>query len=206
MVLRSIRIAMDRRRHRDGRWNGLFEPYRGDEVVSLDCETSGLDPRRDAIISVGAVRVAGCRIGTSDALDLTLAPPENLDPESVKVHKLRRQDLHGGLPVAEAMEQVLEFVGNRPLLGYNVAFDVAIIDQHIQPLFGFRLPNRKVELSEVYLRRWGRPDSGLEADLRLETIATRLGLPVPRGRHTALNDAVFTAALYVRMMHGKRSS
>jgi DNA polymerase-3 subunit epsilon len=204
MVLRSIRIALDRRRHRDSRWNGLFEPYQGDEVVSLDCETSGLDPRKDAIISVGAVRVDGCRIGTSEALDLTLAPPEKLDPESVKVHKLRRQDLHGGLPVADAMAQVLEFVGNRPLLGYNVAFDVAIIDRHIEPLFGFRLPNRKVELADVYLRRCGRPDSGLEADLRLETIARKLGLPVPRGRHTALKDAVFTAALYVRMMHGKR--
>jgi DNA polymerase-3 subunit epsilon len=87
---------LDRRRHRDSRWNGLFEPYQGDEVVSLDCETSGLDPRKDAIISVGAVRVDGCRIGTSEALDLTLAPPEKLDPASVKVHKLRRQDLHGG--------------------------------------------------------------------------------------------------------------
>jgi len=54
------------------------------------------------------------------------------------------------------------------------------------------------------MRRCGRPDSGLEADLRLETIATRLGLPVPKGRHTALNDAVFTAALYVRLMHGQR--
>jgi DNA polymerase-3 subunit epsilon len=204
MVLRSIRVALDRRRHRDSRWNDLFEPYQGDEVVSLDCETSGLDPRRDAIISVGAVRIDGCRIGTSEALDLTLAPPERLDPESVKVHKLRRQDLHGGLPVDEAMAQVLEFVGNRPLLGYNVAFDIAIIDRHIQPLFGFRLPNRTIELADVYLRRWNRPDSGLEADLRLETIARNLGLPVPRGRHTALKDAVFTAALYVRMMHGER--
>ena len=204
MVLRSIRVALDRRRHRDSRWNDLFEPYQGDEVVSLDCETSGLDPRRDAIISVGAVRIDGCRIGTSEALDLTLAPPERLDPESVKVHKLRRQDLHGGLPVDEAMAQVLEFVGNRPLLGYNAAFDIAIIDRHIQPLFGFRLPNRTIELADVYLRRWNRPDSGLEADLRLETIARNLGLPVPRGRHTALKDAVFTAALYVRMMHGER--
>ena len=61
-----------------------------------------------------------------------------------------------------------------------------------------------VELADVYMRRCGRPDSGLEADLRLETIATRLGLPVPKGRHTALNDAVFTAALYVRLMHGQR--
>ena len=202
-MLRTLRAALDRRRHRHGDWGEVFEPYQGDEVVSLDCETSGLDTRRDAIISVGAVKVTGCTIGTSDPLEITLAAPESLDPDSVRVHRLRRQDLRGGIAVDEAMERVLKYIGNRPILGYNVAFDVAMIDQHIQPLFGFRLPNRSVELSDVYLKRCGRPDSGLEADLRLETIAGRLGLPVPRGRHTALADAIFTAALYVRLMHGQ---
>jgi DNA polymerase-3 subunit epsilon len=202
-MLRPLRIALDRRRHRHGDWSGLFKPYQGDEVVSLDCETSGLDPRKDAIISVGAVRLDGCRIQTSEALDLTLGPPETLDPESVTVHRLRKQDLQGGLAVEDAMRRVLEFVGNRPILGYHVAFDAAIIDRHIEPLFGFRLPNPLIELADVYLRRCGRPDSGLEADLRLETIAARLGLPVPKGRHTALKDAVFTAALYVRLLHGE---
>jgi len=204
-VLRVLRSALDRRRHRDGDWKSLFEPYTGNEVVSLDCETSGLDPKKDAIISVGAVRVDGCRILTSEALDIKLAPPETLDPESVTVHRLRKLDLEGGLPVEAAMERVLEFVRNRPILGYHVAFDAAIIDQHVHRLYGFRLPNRRIELAELYLKRCGRPDSGLEADLRLETIAARLGLPVPKGRHTALMDAVFTAALYVRLLHGQRS-
>lgn len=91
-MLRPLRIALDRRRHRHGDWAELFESYQGDEVVSLDCETSGLDPKNDSIISVGAVVVDGCRIRTSEALDLTLGPPEELHPESVTVHKLRKQD------------------------------------------------------------------------------------------------------------------
>ena len=60
-MLRPLRIALDRRRHRHGDWAELFESYQGDEVVSLDCETSGLDPKNDSIISVGAVVVDGCR-------------------------------------------------------------------------------------------------------------------------------------------------
>jgi DNA polymerase-3 subunit epsilon len=204
-VFRAFRAVLDRRRHKDGDWKELFEPYTGEEVVSLDCETSGLDPRKDAIISVGAVRVEGCRILTSDALDIKLAPPETMNPESVTVHRLRKLDLEGGLQVDEAMQRVLEFVRNRPILGYHVAFDAAMIDQHIRKLCGFRLPNRRIELADVYLKKCGRPDSGLEADLRLETIAARLGMPVPKGRHTALMDAVFTAALYVRLLHGARS-
>ena len=97
------------------------------------------------------VVVDGCRIRTSEALDLTLGPPEELHPESVTVHKLRKQDLQGGLPVDEAMRKVLSFVRNRPILGYHVAFDAAIIDAHIGPLFGFKLPNNLVELADVYM-------------------------------------------------------
>ncbi|MEJ2514533.1 MAG: 3'-5' exonuclease [Gammaproteobacteria bacterium] len=204
MFIRPLRIATDRWRQRSGPWAGLFEPYRGDEVVSLDCETSGMDPKEADILSVAAVRVTGRRILTSEALDVHVAAPEEMDPESIRVHRLRRADLAGGLPLADALEQILNFVGNRPLLGYNVRFDGALLDRALRTHFGFGLPNRLVELSEVYLERLGHHDHGAEADLRLETIARRLDMPVPRGRHTALNDAVFTAALWVRLRHGGR--
>jgi DNA polymerase-3 subunit epsilon len=90
------------------------------------------------------------------------------------------------------------------MLGYNVRFDAALLDRYLGEHFGFGLPNRLIELSEVYLERLGHHDHGAESDLRLETIAGRLDMPVPRGRHTALNDAVFTAALWVRLRHGSR--
>ena len=44
MLPRGLRIALDRRRHRAGPWAALFESYHGDELVSLDCETSSPDP------------------------------------------------------------------------------------------------------------------------------------------------------------------
>jgi DNA polymerase-3 subunit epsilon len=204
MVIRPLRIAKDRWRHRNGPWADLFEPYRGEEVVSLDCETSGMDPRAAHLLSIAAVRISGRRILTSEALDVHLAPPEEMDPESIRVHRLRRADLAGGLSPDEALRKVVEFIGNRPMLGYNVRFDAALLDRYLGAHFGFGLPNRLIELSDVYLERLGHHDHGAESDLRLETIAGRLDMPVPRGRHTALNDAVFTAALWVRLRHGSR--
>jgi len=202
---RRLRIALDRRRHKDGPWAKLFEGYSGDELVSLDCETSCADPTRADILSIGAVRIQGRRILTSDALDLKLAPPQAMDEDSLVIHRLRRQDLQGGLSTAEAIEKTLAFVGNRPILGYHVRFDVAVLDRQMRPLLGFGLPNGAVELAEIFLSRWGRPDDGLDADLRLETIARKLGMPVPKGRHTAYRDALFVAVLYVRLMHGDRT-
>ena len=204
MLIRPLRIAKDRWRHRNGPWAGLFEPYRGEEIVSLDCETSGLDPRSADLLSIAAVRISGRRILTSEALDVHLAPPEEMDPESIRVHRLRRAALAGGLGAEEALRKVVEFIGNRPMLGYNVRFDAALLDRYLGEHFGFALPNRLIELSDIYLERLGPHDHGAESDLRLETIAGRLDMPVPRGRHTALNDAVFTAALWVRLRHGSR--
>ena len=204
MLIRPLRIAKDRWRHRNGPWADLFEPYRGQEVVPLDCETPGMDPRAAHLLSIAAVRISGRRILTSEALELHLAAPEEVDPESIRVHRLRRADLAGGLSPEEALRKVVEFIGNRPMLGYNVRFDAALLDRYLGEHFGFGLPNRLIELSDVYLERLGHHDHGAESDLRLETIAGRLDMPVPRGRHTALNDAVFTAALWVRLRHGSR--
>jgi DNA polymerase-3 subunit epsilon len=152
---------------------------------------------------VAAVPIRGQRIVTSEALDLKALPESEIERDAIRVHRLRRQDLADGLPMDEVLEQVLAFIGNRPIMGYNVRFDAAVLDRHIKPRLGFRLPNKRVELSEVYLSRC-RNVEGQAADLRLETIAGSVGLPAPRGRHTAMTDAVFVAAVYVRLKHGKR--
>ncbi len=205
MPLKPLRVALDRRRHKDGPWASLFEPYKGEDVISLDCETTGPDPATAGILSVAAVPIRGQRIVTSEALDLKALPESEIERDAIRVHRLRRQDLADGQPVEKVLEQLLTFVGNRPIMGYNVRFDAAVLDRHIKPRLGFRLPNRRVELSDVYLSRC-RNVEGQAADLRLETIAGSVGLPAPRGRHTAMTDAVFVAAVYVRLKHGKRPS
>ncbi|HBK56253.1 MAG TPA: hypothetical protein DDZ76_08235, partial [Xanthomonadales bacterium] len=48
-----------RRRHGRGPWRGLLDPHPGDEQVSLDLETTGLDPARDRILRLAAVPVRG---------------------------------------------------------------------------------------------------------------------------------------------------
>ena len=48
----------------------MFEPPPDNEWVSLDCETTGLNVRTDEIVSIGAVRIVGNRIMTSERLEL----------------------------------------------------------------------------------------------------------------------------------------
>ena len=108
IIPRTIRRMQDRRHHKEGPWAELFEPYKGDEVISLDCETTSLDVSKAEILSIGAVRIKGKKVMTSDRLELHLKPPASLSEESIKVHKLRVQDLSNGLELEDAFEQLLQ--------------------------------------------------------------------------------------------------
>ena len=58
------------------------------EWVALDCETTGLDVRTDEIVSIGAVRIEGDRIVTSERLELLVRPERGILPTAC-IHRLR---------------------------------------------------------------------------------------------------------------------
>ncbi len=186
-----------RRRLADPRWRALFETYRGDDVIALDLETTGLDPAGAEILSIAAVPVQGRRVRVSSALALTVRGTQRIELDSMRHHRLRADDLAAGVPLAEALEQWLVFVGNRPLLGYCVDFDLAVLDRDLGREFGFRLPNRRIDLGHAYERVWrGRHPEREPPGLSFDAIAADLGVPVV-GRHDALGDAVATGLCWL---------
>ena len=124
IIPRAVRRIKEKYDHRSGPYASLFEPYDGDEVVSLDCETTSLDVKQGEIVSIGAVKIKGKKVLSSERLDIKLKPPKSLTGDSIKIHKIREADLAGGIDIEDALEQVLDFVGNRPILGYYVNYDI----------------------------------------------------------------------------------
>lgn len=186
-------------RYRHGPYAALFEPYHGDEVIALDCETTGLDSRAAELVSVAAIRVSGQRLLTSQALQINLQPPASLAADSIRIHRLRPIDLQEGAETREALEQLLAFIGNRPLLGWFIGFDIAIVNRYLRPLCGFSLPNRRIEISRLYQRSLNRRQPDVTPDLSFDSIAQALDIPV-LSRHTALGDATTAALIYQRLM------
>lgn len=190
-----------RRRERltcDPRYRHLFEPGGTEEWVALDCETTGLDTRHADMVALAAVKVVDDRVLTSSALNLRLQPPKGLDEDSIRIHGLREIDLRGGEPVGDALNKLLDFIGNRPLLGWCLEFDLAVINRQLRPRFGFSLPNRVVDVRRQYLRHWRRVHPTVEPDLRFERVAGALGVPVLE-RHTALGDAVTAGLMFLSL-------
>jgi DNA polymerase-3 subunit epsilon len=183
----------------------MYDPAPPGEWVAIDCETTGLDVRRDRIVSIGAVRIVDNRLLTSERLELLVRPDRTMAPESVRVHLLRERDVAQGLEPAQAMRALLRFIGSRPLVGYYLEFDVAMLNREIWRLLGVRLPQRKIEVSAMFyewkdrnlppLERGNRP-----IDLRFATLMGELELPV-RHAHDAVNDAVMAGLAFIKLRH-----
>ncbi|MFO7649303.1 MULTISPECIES: 3'-5' exonuclease [Halomonas] len=197
-MIKALRRAADRRRHANGDYAWLFHPYTGDEMVVIDTETTGLDTRTAELVSIAAVKVRGDRVLTSDSLDLRLARPASLSGDSIRIHGLRGIDLDGGEEMEAALARLLDFVGNRPIVGWCLDFDLAILNRELRPRFGFDLPNATIDVAQSYARRLRRRHPEVDALPRFERVAELLGVPV-MGRHTALGDAVTTALMYLRL-------
>ena len=179
------------------------EPPKG-EWVTVDCETTGLDVKRDQILSVGAIKVRGDAILTSERLDFLVRPKEPVSERTILIHHIRPVDLETAVPVDEAIRRVLEFVGPRPLVGYFHEFDVGMLNKYTRPLIGAGLPNAQIEVSRLYYDwRAAQVPPGGNIDLRFETIRQRLDLP-RRAAHDAFNDALLTAMMYLRLKGGWR--
>ncbi|MCE9658768.1 MAG: 3'-5' exonuclease [Burkholderiales bacterium] len=186
----------------DPHFSFMYDAAPPGEWVTLDCETTGLDVRSDRIVSIGAVRIVGNRLLTSQRLELLVRAERPSTPDSVRVHRLRDADLAAGIEPAEAMRRLLDFIGSRPLVGYYLEFDVAMLNREIWPMLGVRLPQPKIEVSAMYYdfknRQLPAHLRGGDIDLRFATMMTELGLPL-RDAHDAISDAVMAGLAFLKL-------
>ena len=141
----------------------------------------------------------------SERLELLVRPERRVSPESVRIHQLRDQDVAKGMAPEAAMTALMQFIGSRPLVGYYLEFDVAMIDRALAPLLGINmgLPQPRHEVSAMYydykfrqLPRHLRDNP--QIDLRFATLMRDLDLPL-RDAHDALNDAIMAALAFVKL-------
>ena len=187
-----------RRRHGAGEWGGLFATAPADEWVSLDLETTGIDPARDHILSLAAVPVRDGTAWLSERFERRVHTARAFGIESIRHHRITPDEASAGEPVVEVVREFLHWLGGRRLLGYNLGFDLDMLAPHVRALAGFDLPNPTVDLADAVAaaQRRQRPDAPVNLDL--VHIANRLGVPMI-GRHTALGDATTVALCWLAL-------
>jgi len=171
--------------------------------VVLDTETSGLDVRRDRLLSLSAVSVRAGRIVLSDRVELTFAAASVGASEAAVVHQLVTADLHGGVDEREGVAAFLAFVRDRVLVGHHVGFDVAMIDRALARVGPVRLRNATLDTARLHRRLTTGGIASLTPDgprpLGLDALAEAYGLDLPL-RHSSAGDALATAQVFLALL------
>jgi DNA polymerase-3 subunit epsilon len=174
----------------------LHQHWKKAPLVALDFETTGLDLRRDAIISIGAVPIVAGRIELGRALYQEVRPPVTPSAESIAVHHLRPVDLRDAPSLEDARNELRAILTR----SFIVAWVAEVEANFLRSVFGGSAMlwlHRTVDafrLARVLERLEERdPD---ERGGRLDQTAERYGVPVEETHH-ALDDAVMTAELFL---------
>ncbi len=187
---------------KDRSFASLFDEDKSGEYIVFDTETTGLNPKVDEILSIGAVKIRENKILTSQTFEVYLKNSKEISSKSIQIHRIRPIDLKNAKEPEIAIKEFLEFIGSRPLVGYYLEFDVEMINKYVQPLLGITLPNKMIEVSELYFDKTISLIPQGNIDLRFDTILKNCSVP-NMGVHNAVNDAIMTAMIYLKLTQGE---
>lgn len=164
-------------------------PHRASRYVTVDVETTGLDMRRDRLLSIGAVAVEGGRIALADCFHVVVRQPEASSTSNILVHKIGGQRQLGGEDPADALLRFLEYTAHCPLVAYRAEFDRTMLDRALDETLGVSTMSRWLDLAELLPALYPSNENRTMDDW-LAAMGIRM-----IERHDALADALATAQM-----------
>jgi DNA polymerase-3 subunit epsilon len=172
--------------------------------VVLDTETTGLDPRRDRIITIGALSVCDGEILLDDAFEVLLKIAYN--NASVTVHGITRDEAAGGMDEPEALALFLDYLRDGVIVGHHIGHDIQALNCACERHFKMTMRNRSLDTMDLTLHL---NDDGAFANrempggFTLDGLCDMFGIP-PHDRHTAGGDAFLTAQVFLRLLRAAK--
>lgn len=174
--------------------------------LSIDSESTGLDARRDTMISLAGVGVCDGEICLWDQFSIIL--PIAYNTSSVTIHGITREEAALGVEEPLALELFLDWLRDGVIVGHHIQHDLTLLNTALEKHFSLKLRNVVVDTMEAYLTvREAGGFNNLEPLHRysLDALCDHFHI-IPHDRHTALGDAYLTAQVLLRILKeaGKR--
>jgi DNA polymerase-3 subunit epsilon len=170
------------------------------EIV-LDTETTGFDPATgDRIVEIGCVELID-HLPTGKSFQAYLNPERLVPIETQKVHGLTDEFLADKPLFAHIVEELLEFIGDAPLVIHNASFDMKFVNSELHRCGRKPLPHaRAIDTIEIAKARIPG------ARYSLDELCRRFGIDLSvRTKHGALLDAELTARVYLELVGGRQT-
>ena len=177
----------------------MFTQSAPEQWVAIDCEMTGLNPKKHHLLSIAAIHINGNTIDTGNGMHLVCRPPVMPDRDTIVIHGLRTADVEHGMSYDEMLALLLPFIDNRPIVGFCPQIDTGFLNPLVKRYMGTTLPNEVIDVRHLYSRRMGDRTQGIpNQSQQLSNILAHYQIP-ELGSHDAYNDAIMTAMAFLHV-------
>ena len=159
--------------------------------VVIDCETTGLDPARDRLLSIGAVAVQAGRIELADSFHAVLRQETPSAAENMLIHGIGADAQRAGRPAPEVMWAFARYLGDGLPVAFHASFDAAVVRRAMPDAAAPAVRESWLDLARLAPALF--PDRA-RSHRSLDDWLQAFGIAA-YARHDALGDAYATAQL-----------
>lgn len=179
----------------------LKKPLKEIRFVALDTETTGLNPKNDHILSIGAISIKNYQLKIEDSFEVILEQ-DNQNNEAITIHEITPGISKAGASKKESLQAFLKYLDNAVIIGHNVDFDYKILSKAYYRNFEFSLLNKSYDTVKMVKRvdtHFSESSLHKPQELSLENLCKRYHVEI-NDRHTAMGDAMATALLFTKLL------
>ncbi|TNF56615.1 3'-5' exonuclease [bacterium] len=190
-------------------WSGTVSkdtPINQCSFTVFDTELSGLDVRKNSIISIGAIKMTGGTIHISRDFYRLVKPSDELSRKNVEIHGILPGELEKEEELDEVMPKFLHFITDSVLVGHFVNIDLKFINAFLKEKYNKKIGNPALDTHTLH--EWLHENGvafkkhyhGASGKTDLFSIAQRYGITIDK-THNAMYDAFITAQLFQRFLY-----
>ena len=161
--------------------------------VVLSTETSGLNPNKDVILSLGAFSVVDDSIVIKDNFESVLLQYKFLQDNGLSNEFIIESKMTK-MPEPDALEAFINFLGNAILVGHHINFDIEMLNSALERLDCGRIKNEALDVDVMYRKLMDVNDKQFSLDDLCEIYK------IPKSdRNSSSEDAYRIALLFLKL-------
>lgn len=170
-------------------------------LVSVDFETTGLDAKKDKLLSIGCVDLSQRQIQLGSSFHQIIALDQSLDASNVTIHTITDNECQNGQPLKQVFEQFLAQIAGKVILVHFNKIEREFMQEACRQLYGVMPVFPMIDTMMLARKKFIQLGLPYEPqDLTLASLRKRAKLPFYQ-QHHALSDAIATAELYLTMVN-----
>lgn len=166
---------------------------KSNRYVILVTETTGLNPKKDVILSFGAIAVMNDQIIVQDALELVILQYKYLHDNGMTNEFLIESTLPK-FAEPNALETFINFIGNATLVGHRIHFDIELINEALEKLNCGKIKNEALDIEIMHQKLHDITSKSFSLD---ELVKSH---KIPQSdRNFAIDEAYLIAVLFLKL-------